>query len=401
MRQAEVNILTQGLKTLRSQTLEAFAHYQRAGALNVPLGDEFNPPLWELGHLAWFQEYWVARNPQRELGVSQDLSHPRLPSMLASADTWYDSAKVAHDSRWSLPLLQTTDCLAFLQKTLNSTLEHLVKERNGSPALYFYWLALQHEAMHLEASAYMAQALDIPFEATWTQAPQAQRSASQQTLTTLRHLKAAQWSMGTDWQTLSGQSFCFDNEVGHRQTALEAFSIALRPVTWAEYFNFIRATGHRLPLYVRETAIAQPLSAPPTTLPFEIKTFGTWQPLNPEACATHLSWEDAQAYCQWAHCRLPTEAEWDMAARTQDDFAWGEVWEWTADNFEPFEGFTPHPYVEYSAPWFGTRKVLRGAAWVTHPYLRDVHYRNFFTPERRDIYAGFRVCIDQDSKTKG
>ncbi len=392
MRQAEVNILAQGLKSLRAHTLGAFACYQQAGRLNVPLEDTFNPPLWELGHLAWFQEYWVTRNQQRSDGVLQDIHHPRLPSVIASADAWYDSATVGHGSRWSLPLLQTTECLAFLQKTLNMTLGSLEQEIDGSPALYFYWLALQHEAMHLEASAYMAQALEIPFEATWANVAHARRATSQQALTTMRPLKAASWSMGTDWQRLSGQFFCFDNEVGQRNTALAAFSIALHPVTWAEYFNFIRATGHRLPLYVREKSISAPPLSSPTALPFEINTFGTWQPLDPEACATHISWDDAQAYCQWASCRLPSEAEWDIAARTQEDFKWGEVWEWTADNFEPFEGFTPHPYVEYSAPWFGSRKVLRGAAWVTHPYLRNVHYRNFFTPERRDIYAGFRVC---------
>jgi ergothioneine biosynthesis protein EgtB len=393
MRQAEVHILTQGLKTLRTQTLEAFAHYQRAEALTVPIEEEFNPPLWELGHLAWFQEYWVARNQQRALGVKQDVSHPRPPSVLASADAWYDSAKVAHDSRWSLPLLKSADCLAYLQKTLEATLESLGQEANGSPALYFYWLTLQHEAMHLEASAYMAQALSIPFEATWAPISHADRSANQQTRSKMRHLKATGWAMGTDWQKLAGQSFCFDNEVGHRQTTIEAFSIALQPVTWAEYFKFVEATGHRLPLYVRAMTNTAPLTSPPATLPFEINVFGIWQPINPEASATHISWDDAQAYCKWAHCRLPTEAEWDIAARTQNDFKWGEVWEWTADNFEPFEGFSPHPYVEYSAPWFGSRKVLRGAAWVTHPYLRDVHYRNFFTPERRDIYAGFRVCV--------
>lgn len=394
MRQAEVNILTRGLKTLRAQTLQAFTCYQRAGRLHVPIAEAFNPPLWELGHLAWFQEYWVARNPQRDRGVFQDVNYPRRPSVVSAADTWYDSAKVGHDSRWSLPLLQTTECLAFLQKTLDMTLGSLEKELDGSPALYFYWLALQHEAMHLEASAYMAQALEIPFEAPWVNTPQARRSVNQQTVTTMRHLKASTWSMGKDWQTLSDKFFCFDNEVGQRDTALEAFSIALRPVTWAEYCNFIRATGHRLPLYVREKSIDALASSPPTALPYEINTFGTWQPLNPAACATHISWDDAQAYCQWACCRLPTEAEWDIAARTQDDFEWGEVWEWTADNFEPFEGFRVHPYVEYSAPWFGSRKVLRGAAWVTHPYLRDVDYRNFFTPERRDIYSGFRVCAE-------
>ena len=380
MRQAEVNMLGQGLKTLRTHTLEAFAHYQRAGALIVPRKEEFNPPLWELGHLAWFQEYWVARNQQRAFGIKQDLTHPRLPSVLDLADAWYDSTRVDHDLRWELPLLQTSACLAYLDQTLQDTLKHLSSEADGSPALYFYWLALQHEAMHLEASSYMAQALEIPFEVTWSERPSGQRHSG------VRHLPGGSWSMGTYWSQLAGQYFCFDNEIGQRHTSLEPFTIALHPVTWAEYLEFVQATGHRLPPYVRPAASSRGV------LPFEIRIFGTWQPIQPESCATHISWDDAQAYCRWAQCRLPTEAQWDMAARTQADFVWGEVWEWTEDAFTPFEGFTPHPYAEYSAPWFGSRKVLRGAAWVTHPYLRNLNYRNFFTPDRCDIYAGFRVC---------
>jgi len=387
MRQAGVNILAQGLKSLRTQTLGAFAHYQRAGALTIPLENEFNPPLWELGHLAWFQEYWVGRNQQRDLGVRQDLSHPRPASIIASADTWYDSARVAHAQRWSLPLLPTTDCLAYLQNTLAATLEHLEQEVNGSPALYFYWLALQHEAMHLEASTYMAQSLGIPFEVNWAPSLHRSRSIHPDALVTFKSLPSATWALGTQWQELENKSFCFDNEVGYRLASLDAFSIALHPVTWAQYLAFIEATGHRLPLYVR------PALSPHSPYPFEIRIFDAWQTIDPEACATHISWDDAQAYCRWARCRLPTEAEWAYAARTQQDFIWGEVWEWTADTFEPFEGFTPHPYVEYSAPWFGSRKVLRGAAAATHPYLRHVNYRNFFTPDRRDIYSGFRVCV--------
>lgn len=379
MRQAEVHILAQGLKTLRTYTLEAFAYYQRAGALTVPLQEEFNPPLWELGHLAWFQEYWVARNQQRDRGILQDISHARASSSIAMADDWYDSARVAHDLRWSLPLLQTQECLGYLQGTLTSTLKHLETETDASPSLYFYWLALQHEAMHLEAGTYMAQALGIPFEAKWA-------SPNPAYIPGLKRLPGIEWPMGTDWKDLGGKSFCFDNEVGHRQTRLDAFSIALHPVTWAQYLDFTEATGHRLPLYVRPSRVSV------GSVLYEINLFGVWQPVNPQACATHISWDDAQAYCRWAQCSLPTEAQWDYAACTQNDFKWGAVWEWTADCFEPFEGFTPHPYVEYSAPWFGSRKVLRGAASVTHPCLRHVRYRNFFTPERRDIYSGFRVC---------
>jgi EgtB-related family protein len=145
--------------------------------------------------------------------------------------------------------------------------------------------------------------------------------------------------------------------------------------------SLIAATGHRLPLYVRRAGSG-----------FEIQTFGVWAGMNMQDPAVHLSWDDAQAYCAWAQRRLPTEAEWDCAARTTPNFNWGKVWEWTQDTFEPFDGFVVHPYAEYSAPWFGTRKVLRGAAAVTHPVLRHVQYRNFFTPERRDIYSGFRTC---------
>lgn len=413
MRQAKVNTLAQGLKALRTQTLAAFSQYERAGALRVPREDEFNPPLWELGHLAWFQEYWVARNQQRDAGVWQDITHPRLPSIVAQADGWYDSARIAHDLRWDLPLLQTTDCLNYLQQTLHSTLEHLHLETDGSRALYFYWLALQHEAMHLEASAYMAQSLGIPFEATWAAEPVACNATGMSSDTSsaskpsphivsdeMRRIAGTSWRLGTDWETLSDQSFCFDNEVGQRNTKLDTFSIALKPVTWSEYLKFVQATGHRLPLYVRHASSEQAFTQPTGTsacCPFEIRHFGMWRPIHPDDCATHISWDDAQAYCKWAQCRLPTEAEWDLAARTQDDFKWGQVWEWTADAFEPFEGFTPHPYAEYSAPWFGSRKVLRGAAWITHDCLRNVNYRNFFTPDRRDIYAGFRVCAQHNA----
>jgi EgtB-related family protein len=145
--------------------------------------------------------------------------------------------------------------------------------------------------------------------------------------------------------------------------------------------DFVLATGHPLPKYIRATGDD-----------FETVVFANWKPLNKSAPAVHLSWNDAQAYCAWSGHRLPTEAEWDCAAKTVGGFEWGRVWEWTQDAFAPYEGFVPHPYAEYSAPWFGTHKVLRGASHLAHPVLRRVNYRNFFTPERDDIYAGFRTC---------
>ena len=376
MRQANAKELTAALQELRAHTLSSFRAYERANQLHIPYKTEFNPPLWELGHIAWFQEYWIARNRKRSQGVALQSNPTKDDSLLARADQWFDSAKVQHVTRWDQALPAQDVCLTFAAQTLKQTLELLQNEPEGGQALYFYWLALQHEAMHLEASAYMAQALSIPFELVWVHASGTDDDGVTESCTSTAQLPTQLWSLGS-----SPEHFCFDNELVARPAPLKAFEISLEPVCWAQYMAFIAATGHRLPLYVRRAGSS-----------FAIQTFGVWKPMPMQSPAVHISWDDAQAYCAWAQRRLPTEAEWDCAARSLANFNWGQVWEWTQDTFQPFDGFVAHPYAEYSAPWFGTRKVLRGAARVTHHVLRHVQYRNFFTPERRDIYAGFRTC---------
>lgn len=374
MRQAKAKELTAALQELRTHTLSVFQAYERANRLHIPYQPELNPPLWELGHIAWFQEYWIARNPQRSEGAAMPLGQPKKESLFNKADQWYDSAKVQHQTRWDQAITSSDACLNYAAQTLEQTLKLLQGETEDSPALYFYWLALQHEAMHLEAGAYMAQALAIPFELVWVNT--GLNSPASESANTTAHLPSQSWTLGS-----AADQFCFDNERIARPVALKTFEIDLAPVCWSQYMRFVAATGHRLPLYVRSASSN-----------VEVQTFGAWSPMNMQAPAVHLSWDDALAYCCWAQRRLPNEAEWDCAARTTPNFNWGDVWEWTDDTFEPFEGFVVHPYAEYSAPWFGTRKVLRGAAAVTHPVLRHVQYRNFFTPERRDIYSGFRTC---------
>jgi iron(II)-dependent oxidoreductase len=164
------------------------------------------------------------------------------------------------------------------------------------------------------------------------------------------------------------------------------------------------------------------------------RDFDRWLPLEPHHPAFHVSWYEAEAYCRWAGRRLPTEAEWELAAAGLDvpgrRFPWGDeppaperanldglgggvvdvaeapggdgpygcrqmignVWEWTGSDFMPYPGFVADPYKEYSAPWFGTHKVLRGGCWATRARLLRNTWRNFYRPERRDTWAGFRTC---------
>ncbi len=383
IRNSDAATLAKELVRVRGITLALFDAYEVAQALDVPQGDEFNPPLWELGHIGWFQQWWVSRNQQRHLGPVCNPVHPRLPCtyMLGGnhGDDLYNSSTVTHESRWTLPLLPSQAAKAYLQATLEQTLQCLAQAGCSDDDLYFYRLVLLHEAMHIEAAVYMAQALqeklELPAGLINTINSVALRAGSMPASTHFC-FKNTTWQLGAH-----DAGFSFDNELVGRSVSLQAFKIDAQPVNWAQYFQFLEDTGYRLPRYVRKASQG-----------YESLHFGQWQTLDLQKSAVHLSWYDAQAYCQWAGRRLPTEAEWECAAMSEEGFAWGQVWEWTSTDFQPYEGFQAHPYRDYSEPWFGSRKVLRGACAATLPIMVNLKYRNFFTPDRTDIYAGFRTC---------
>jgi gamma-glutamyl hercynylcysteine S-oxide synthase len=384
VRTASAADLAQSLQRTRERTLGLIQAWQNAiPDLSVTPLPGMNPPLWEWGHIAWFQEWWTVRNRQRHLGTRSPSSGADFDvSLLRNADALYNSSEVAHDSRWSLPLPDLAGTQAYLAQVLQRSLGHLqdgpvAGQGASDEALYFWRLVLQHEDMHNEASVYMAQGLglELPPSLCWRE--HASGAAAAQAKPVGRSggisVPAQVYTLGH-----AGPGFAFDNECQAHPKSLDAFEIDAAAVTWARYLPFVQATGQALPPHVR---LAQE--------GWQVQRFGHWQALDLQAPAVHLNALDAQAWCQWAGRRLPTEAEWECAAQ-QLGFEWGQVWEWTASDFAPYPGFEVHPYRDYSAPWWHGHRVLRGASAASSAHVVDVRYRNFFVPERRDIFAGFR-----------
>jgi ergothioneine biosynthesis protein EgtB len=337
--------------------------------------------------VAWFQEAWIARNPQRGRGVACDPQVLRTASVLPRADDWYDSSRVAHRRRWDLPLPDGDGTRAYLARTLVATLALLdaLPPEPGDDALYFFRLCALHEMMHAEAATYMAQALGVPLSAAagGTALPPCTELA----------VPAQTFRVGSE-----PPGFFFDNEHGAHEVQLAAFTIDAVPVSWARFLPFVEDGGYEEPQWWSEEGARWlnrnlrrlPARLRPSRGGWELRGATGWAAMQASHAAVHLTAHEAHAWCRWAGRRLPTETEWECAAATEAGFSWGAVWEWTDSAFEPYPGFVPHPYLDYSQPWFGSRRVLRGACAATSPALAHPRYRNFFEPHRSDIFAGFR-----------
>lgn len=419
----------------RERTLELISDLTDE-QLTVPIMEVVNPFRWELGHVAFFYDVFLLR----VLGSDVFL--------LKGAENLYDSFKVDHDDRWGLPLPSREETLAYMRRVLESVARQLESHDPDSRERYLYLLSILHEDMHGEAFTYMRQTLEYP-------QPQIGIACDRSGLERIGsgplrgdvEIPGGAFELGATRDA----PFVFDNEKWAHPVEVHSFRMARAPVTNAEFAEFVEDRGylrrelwsHQGWVWREKTGAQHPSCWVRTGTGWMRRHFDRLVPAEPHAPVGHVNWYEAEAYCNWAGRRLPTEAEWELAASAEPApngrgittrkrrYPWGgeppsperanldsrflgcvdvsafasgdsafgcrqmlgNVWEWTASAFYPFPGYVVDtPYQEYSAPWFGYRKVLKGGAWATRSRLANNTYRNFFQPYRSDIFAGFRTC---------
>lgn len=462
--QPTISELIETMREVRSRTLDLVADLNDDQMIGPRL-PTINPPLWEIGHVAWFQEFWVLRHLRKQ------------KPLLEGGDRIYNSTDVAHDTRWELLLPSRENTLRYMDAVLSGAINHLdASKKHTSEEIYFYLLVTFHEDMHDEAITYTRQTLAYPPPkfASAAKPPSLQATAGGP-LPGDVEIPGGIYLLGAT----SDFPFVFDNEKWAHPVEIKPFRIARAPVTNGEFAAFVEDGGYRRREFWSEEGWRWLQSGGSPQLEHSFAKFwhkpidehsklqaraekidhpvywrresgGRWQqrifdrylPLNEHLPLIHVSWYEAEAYCNWAGRRLPNEAEWEMAASAEPGrdgrrisgrrrkFPWGDdsptpertnldwrasglievgahtegdsafgcrqmignVWEWTASEFQPYPGFTVDPYKEYSQPWFGTHKVLRGGCWTTRSMLIRNTWRNFYTPDRRDVWAGFRTC---------
>ena len=344
------------------------------GQENVAQLPGLNPPHWEFGHLIWFHEFWVHRG-----GV------PSNPSFIKHADALFNSSVIAHADRWRADLPTIDVLMDYAFDVLQRTTTLLQSGSLSAEQAYFVQLALFHQDMHNEAFAYMWQCLGYPWPVVQEpNLPEDRKIAQQSGYIDFSHTRLR---LGSAPHT----GFMFDNEKWQHEILVPPFSVARHAVSNGEYLEFLqlgctsaedRTAMH--PAYWRHVGGQW----------FE-KFFDQWLEIDLNALLRHISASKAERYCAWRGLRLPTEHELSvLLASTEAAWTHSDLWEWTSSAFLPFEGFSPDPYHDYSAPWFdGKHRVLKGWSKFTLADLRRPQYRNFYLPSRQDFFCGFRTCL--------
>lgn len=415
----------------RTRLLTTCVEHPDLVAQHSPL---MSPLVWDLAHIGNQEEQWLLRTVGGRDALRPDI------------DSVYDAFEHPRSARPSLPLLAPDEAHGYVAEVRGRVLDILESTPlHGGPLLdsgFAFGMIAQHEQQHDETMLITHQLRTGPAALTAPEPP----PASDDILPAEVLVPGGPFTMGT-----SAEPWALDNERPAHRRLVPAFLIDTTPVSNGAYQRFIEAGGYEEPRWWAPAGWAQvqeqehklraPLFWKRDGGQWLRRRFGVTEPVPPDEPVLHVSWYEADAYARWAGRRLPTEAEWEKAARHDPAtgrsrrYPWGDedptpahanlgqrhlrpapigsypdgqsplgirqlmgdVWEWTASDFLPYPGFAAFPYREYSEVFFGDEyKVLRGGSFAVGPVACRGTFRNWDLPVRRQIFSGFRTARDAD-----
>jgi gamma-glutamyl hercynylcysteine S-oxide synthase len=359
----------EALQAARGRTL-ALVSGLPAADLERQLDPIMSPLVWDLGHIAAYEDLWL---------VHRHAGRPLLREDLAAR---YDAFETPRSVRGDIELLDAGGAVDYLAAVRERTLQ-AVDAHGVDPVVHE--MVLRHELQHTET---MRQAMALAGLLPGGEPPGAPLGGEDGWL----DVPAGSFAMGAP-----PGGFAYDNERPRHTVAVPAFRIARRPVTNASWLTFVEGGGYeRREWWSRESWAWKE--------EYDITHHPGVAAGHPDAPVCHVSWFEAAAFARAHGARLPTEAEWEKAATWDRDtgergrpglLGVGRVWEWTSSAFGGYPGFRAHPYREYSEVFFGDAyRVLRGHSWATHPRVASSTFRNWDLPQRRQIFAGVRLARD-------
>jgi iron(II)-dependent oxidoreductase len=384
-----------------------------------------SPLVWDLGHIAAFEDLWLV---QRAGGKS--MLRPDLAEV-------YDAFETPRAQRGELDFLGPREAHAYLDAVRARALELLDGDGGGD----LHELVLRHEQQHNET---MLQTIQLAHLNGYEPVGDGQTPTATGHVPTgldLVEVPAGECAIGAP-----AGGFAYDNERPRHWTDVRAYRLGRHPITNASYLTFVEGGGYERREWWSEEGWAWKEQ-------YDIHRPDGWtadlraewrlnqlEPLDPHRPVVHVSWFEADAFARAHGARLPTEIEWEKAATWDQEtgaarpFPWGnesplpgvhanmdqidrgpaaagaypagaspcgclgmigDVWEWTSTPFGGYPGFRAYPYREYSEVFFGdSYRVLRGGSWATRARVATPTFRNWDFPQRRQIFAGFRVARD-------
>ena len=374
----DATLLLAALEHVRARTLALVRNLadEQLERVHSPI---MSPLVWDLGHIAAYEDLWLAH---RQAGLQ--LLRPDLAEL-------YDAFETPRAVRGQIDALGPAAAREYLQAVRERSVELISDGRAGDANICE--MVLRHELQHSET---MRQTLAIA-----GLLPSADQARADEPLEGLDgspewlRVPAGEFAMGSE-----AAGFAYDNERPRHTVELASFEIARQPVSSGSWMKFSQAGGYERPEWWSQEGWAWKQE-------HHVGQHPAIAASNPQAPACHVSWYEAEAYATAHEARLPSEAEWERAATVPGTVAGsgpargqarvleavGRVWEWTQSSFGGYPGFVAFPYREYSEVFFGDRyRVLRGGSWATDARVANPRFRNWDLPQRRQIFAGLRLA---------